>query len=300
MQTALLDAAIEKHPKMALAKIIEKYWYREADGRYYYCLPDDKSVRVVKIVDTLLLVHRKVKTNVNPYVEDEYTKARVENRDMLNVTGKYRAIWERQEGICYYCGRPILPDQQRTTVTLDLTRKPSVRNSAYIHKMCAANEFQVVQTMEDISLLHPYDVERILQKISNAKLTNAPKPITPEWKHYKLKEYFAKCTASSVTLTFAEIEKIEKKPLPKTARTDRHWWYHKNRENGICEAWRTEGYSLKRLQFEKEKITLKRNASGVSRLTIPDVLLQGRLPDNAVYELEHYMEYIINKYGLMK
>lgn len=52
------------------------------------------------------------------------------------------------------------------------------------------------------------------------------------------------------------------------------------------------------LDLQKEKVTLRRKEEGVSRLVIPDVLTQGKLPDNAVYELETHMEYIINKYGL--
>ena len=156
--------------------------------------------------------------------------------------------------------------------------------------------------MEDVTLLRPYDVTCILEKITDYKdgKVSEKKPITPQWKHYKLKEYFAKCTAASVTLTFEEIEKIEKRPLPKTARNDNHWWYHKTRENGICEAWRTEGYKLKKLDMKKQKVTVRRDGDGVSKLVIPDVLLSGRLPDNAVYELERHMEYVINKYGLMK
>ena len=35
-----------------------------------------------------------------------------------------------------------------------------------------------------------------------------------------------------------------------------------------------------------------------SKLIIPDVLLNGKLPDNAVFELERHMEYVIKKYGL--
>ena len=37
---------------MALKKVIEKYWYEDAFGRHFYSLEDDRSVRVVKLVDT--------------------------------------------------------------------------------------------------------------------------------------------------------------------------------------------------------------------------------------------------------
>ncbi len=300
VQAALLEAAIDKHPRMPLAKVKAKYWYRESDGRHCYALPDDKSVRVVRLADTLLLTHNRIKTNANPYVDRDYTESRTHEREIQNVTGAYRAIWERQNGVCYYCGRAILTDQPRTTVQLNLHRPPSVRNSAYVHKMCVANEFEVVQTMEDISVLRPYDVYSILEGIaSGQRLKRIKKEIRPDWKHIKLKEFFSKAIAASVTLTFEMIEEIEGQALPASARKNKDWWYPRSNCNQIAEAWITEGYYMHALDLNKGKVTLRREEDGVSKLIIPKVLTSGKLPDNAVYELETHMEYIINKYGLI-
>lgn len=301
VQTALLEAAIAKHPKLPLPKIQAKYWYREADGRHCYALPDDKSIRVVRLADTLLLTHNKVKTNANPFVDRDYTESRTHAREIQNVSGLYRAIWERQNGKCYYCGRPILVDQPRTVVPLNLRHPLSIRNSVYVHKMCAANEFEMVQTMEDISVLRPYDLCTILEGIAESQTgKKVKKEIRPNWKHYKLKEFFSQATAASITLTFKMIEEIDGRPLPASARKNKDWWYPRENCNMIAEAWITEGYSLHSLDIEKEKITLHRDQEGVSKLIIPDVLTRGKLPDNAVYELETHMEYIISKYGLAK
>lgn len=301
VQTALLEAAIAKHPKLPLPKIQAKYWYKESNGRHCYALPDDKSIRVIRLADTLLLTHNKVKTNINPFTERDYAESRTHEREIQNVTGAYRAIWERQNGKCYYCGRPILTDQPRTTVQLNLRQPPSIRNSAYVHKMCVANEFEIVRTMEDISILRPYDVYSILEGIAEGKpVGRTKKTITPAWKHYKLKQYFAACTSASVTLTFEMIESIDGTSLPASARKNNDWWYPRDNCNMIAEAWITEGYYMHSLDLKKEKITLRRKEEGVSRLVVPEVLTQGKLPDNAIYELETHMEYIINKYGLKK
>ena len=301
VQTALLEAAVAKHPKQPLAKIKAKYWYQEADGRHCYALPDDKSVRVVRLADTLLISHSKVKTNANPFVDSDYAESRTHEREIQNVAGPYRAIWERQSGRCYYCGRPILVDQPRTTVTLDLSRPPSIRNSVYVHKMCADNEFEIYHTMEDISVLRPYDVSCILEGISaRQEKKRIKREIRPSWKHYKLKQFISNSTSSSITLSFAQIEEIDGRPLPLSARKNRDWWYPRSNCNTIAEAWRTEGYTLHSLDLEKEKIKLRREEEGLSKLIIPAVLTQGKLPDNAVFELKTHMEYIINKYGLDK
>ena len=300
VQTALWESAVEKHPNMQLAKIKSKYWYKDRDGSYWYALPDDKTVRVVRLADTLLIMQDKVKTNANPFLDLEYTEKRTHEREIKNVSGPYRAIWERQNGRCYYCGRPILPDQPRTTVPLDLSRPPSVRNSAYVHQICALSETEVIQTDKDISYLRPFDVMSILENIARQMDTpvRAKPPIGPDWKYHKLKQYFSKCSAASVTLTFREIEKLGGVPLPETARRSKQWWYPRKEYNRIAEAWITEGYYMKKLNLNDGKITFHRDGEGVSKLRIPDVIAKGLLPDNAVFELETFMDYIIKKYGL--
>jgi len=300
VQAALLEAAIAKHPRLALPKIKAKYWYKEADGRHCYALPDDKSVRVIRLEDTLLITHNKVKTNANPFVERDYTESRNHARAIQNVTGPYKAIWQRQNGRCYYCGRPILNDHPRTTVQLDLSRPPSIKNSAYIHKLCAQNEFEQIHTMEDIGAMSSYDVLRALEGIADEppKGTRVKREIGPGWKHFKLKQYFAQSTAASITLTFMQIEEIDGRPLPKSAWQSKNWWYPRSNCNTIAEAWQSEGYSLSNFDLDKRKLSFRRDEEGVSKLEIPKVLLQSKIPDNAKFELEKHMKYIIEKYGL--
>ena len=45
-------------------------------------------------------------------------------------------------------------------------------------------------------------------------------------------------------------------------------------------------------------MTFHRDEDGYAKLVIPDVLIHGKIPDNAKFELETHMEYIIKKYGL--
>ena len=143
---------------------------------------------------------------------------------------------------------------------------------------------------------------RVLEGVAEAppKGTRVKRKIDPNWKHYKLKEYFANCTAASVTLTFLQVEEIDGRAFPASAWKSKNWWYPRNNCNTIAEAWQTEGYSLHSFDLKKQKITLHRDEEGYSKPEIPSVLTQGKIPDNARFELETHMEYIINKYGLIK
>ena len=154
--------------------------------------------------------------------------------------------------------------------------------------------------MEDVGAMRPYDIMAVLEGIEKEQPVKGrtKKPITEKWKHYKIKQYFAACTAASVTLTFAQIEEIDHQKLPASARKNIGWWYRRSNCNTIAEAWLTEGYEMKNLDLKKEKVTLHRVEEGVSKLIIPPVLLSGKIPDNAKFELEKHMEYIIKKYGL--
>lgn len=300
VQAALWESAVRLHPNMQLEKIRSKYWYKESDGRHCYALPDDKSIRIIRLADTVLITQNKVKTNSNPFLDRDYTEKRTHEREIQNVSGPYRAIWERQNGRCYYCGRHILSDQPRTVVALDITKAPSIRNSAYIHRICALSEIEIIRTDKDISYLRPFDIISMLEGIAERQeqTTVFKPPIGPDWKYHKLKHYFAKCVSSSVTLTFKEIEKIGDIPLPEAARKDRHWWYPRKEYNRIAEAWLTEGYNIKKLNLNDGKVTFHRVECGMSRLQIPEAITNGKLPDDAVYELERHMDYIIKKYGL--
>lgn len=83
-----------------------------------------------------------------------------------------------------------------------------------------------------------------------------------------------------------------------SARKSKNWWYPRKNCNTIAEAWLTEGYSVRYIDIQKEKIQLVRDEVGVSKLRIPKALTDKKIPDNAIYELEHHMAYIISKYKL--
>lgn len=41
VQTALLESAVARHPRLATQKVFNRYWYKESDGRHCYALPED-------------------------------------------------------------------------------------------------------------------------------------------------------------------------------------------------------------------------------------------------------------------
>lgn len=96
--------------------------------------------------------YEKVLLNKNPYMDVEYFQRRHERKNVIGATGKYQDVWKRQRGRCYYCGRPILLDQLRDVVQLDLALPDVPSNLAYVHEMCKANELSVAEVLGDVSV----------------------------------------------------------------------------------------------------------------------------------------------------
>lgn len=185
-----------------------------------------------------------------------------------------------------------IADQERLLIPLDLSMDLSVHSAAYIHGIC---EYEGGRHSKAYSFDEDALYEETVQMISAHDTKK--KPIPAKWRHYKLKEYFSHCTKAKITLSFMEIEKIEGKLLPKTAYKQKYWWYPSKTSCMICEAWITEGYELLKLDMNKQIISLGRVGNGGDSLLIPKKL-QGKIPENAKYELEEFMEYIIKKCGL--
>lgn len=312
LHALLLKSVTEKHPKTPSKKLVEKYWYEDFNGKRYYSLPDDKTVRVMLLSDVRLIMHRKIATNRNPYLDVDYMEERTHEREIQNVTGQYRGIWERQNsGKCHYCGRHILIDQPKAIVAIDITKRPTAENCAYIHKHCEKNEFETVQDMEEDTRswdkYNRHDIHGILEELD--KVDEAGRNSEAEeqlfwthWKYRNLRMFFAQQTKSTIILSIKEIEDILGFELGVCARKYRWFWYttRKRRRTIIADAWTTEGYTLSKIDIEKEKLTFNRESTieGKIPFHIPDALRQSKLPENAVYELEQFMEHIVKKYRL--
>ena len=145
IKASLLELCEKKHPKWPREKILEKYWYMDAEGRYCYALPNKKEVYVKFLADTLMIDYYPVKTNANPYIDFEYMESRSHEKEILNASGVYRAIWNRQNGCCYYCGRHIVRDEEKALVEIDASQSRMVTRMAYVHRRCLDSSFEYIE-----------------------------------------------------------------------------------------------------------------------------------------------------------
>lgn len=288
----LLDLCEKKHPKWKREKILERYWFVDAEGRHCYALPDKKEVRVKFLADTLYVDYSPIWTKANPYIDLEYMEHRSDERKIMSVTGVYRSIWNRQEGRCYYCGKKILRDEKKILIEADASQPRKALRMAYVHERCQDGSFDYVDTD-----LMPCSLDEVMDLLLQLDGMDGQ---SKEKKYYVLSEYFRTCEKNSVTLTFAQIEEMIGQPLGASALRPEFWY--RTGFGCISQCWLDNGYEIRNLHLEAKKRVVFHLADAgkkMASVSIPAEILYGRIPVEAKYELENYLHgYFMKKYGL--
>lgn len=309
VQSLLVRHARERHPRRQWGHIQNKYWYKDSEGDYVYSLPENRAVQVIKLYRAVITEHLPIKTNFNPYIDQEYYKSMVRRREIQKVSGgKLRGIWNRQSGRCYFCGNPMLPDHEicLTPVKFGLDAKST--EYAYIHLRCSDGMIEGQSERRPV----PADIPALLENVREEK-TGSEDP------YYQLREFFRKAVKSPITLTFRDIEEMLGDALDWEAYFFPAFWFDEapgfsgdlwqeqfpyyavrpgQREHCISEAWLSQGYIIQRLHLESKRVVFRKNVHAASGLKVPKVLTDSKLPQNAIYELEEFFKYVIKKYNL--
>ena len=91
-------------------------------------------------VDHIPIVrHIKIRLDVNPYFDVEYFTERKFKQGMRRLSGRFKKIWQNQNGCCYHCGMPMEISEDREIffkVPKSMGGKDEVSNMAYVHSSC--------------------------------------------------------------------------------------------------------------------------------------------------------------------
>jgi len=286
----LLELCQKKHPRTNQKNLIQKYWYKDAKGDFIYALPNKIECQVMKLSNISAVNHLKIRTGANPYLEKDYFEERESQRDLHNLNGRFKNIYDRQEGRCYYCGQQILADQDKKIIQINPSKGNGIANSALVHSFCLEENYARANTKEEISTNG--DLINVLERLyDNQKEKVVFKP------YELLNDYFFNLEDNFHTLKFEEIEKIMKTSLCQSAYKYKSYWQSKN-EGMIAHCWLNNGYVIQNIHLDKKYIVFRKDDSNISKLNIPQVFLTKKIPINAKYEIENYLEHIKHKYGL--
>ena len=284
------------HPQKSKDELIEKYWYKEADGTKVFALPDRNDIRLMHMRDVLLITHSPLKTNANPYLDSAYFEDRLESHEINKVNGKYKAVGKRQNGKCYYCGNIIDVNQEKKIIFKKLSGDKSIKNMAYIHALCSEDD--AVFCHLDLENPNELDIFDIVQEVIDIdSAMHRCKNKSKKSIYAPLHDYFQNCQKPQFTMSFSQIEKIIGQKLCDSAYKYSSYWY-KLGKTAISNAWSINEYSVSRIDLKNKKIAFKKIHHNYSKLKIPEIFLTNDIPNKAKYELERFFEYIKKKYGL--
>ncbi|MBQ9274293.1 MAG: exodeoxyribonuclease III [Succinivibrio sp.] len=272
-----------------LEKIEQKYFYRRGgDGLHCFTVPGSREISVKFLRDTVLVQHRAPYHRLNPYIDREYLEKREKLREIQNATGQFREIWDRQEGRCYYCGRRILPDQERTVIdVLEGFSQKTIR--AYVHCGCLECGYDCIET--DTQPQSATELGALMDKFDRGRDERVKGQ-----KFLPLHDFFRHCGRKKVSLTFYQIEELLRSPLGKAAE-DATWWL-KRGFSRISHSWRDNGYEISELSLRHHRISFVCYDKSRQAAHIPEVLLSGRLPPAAKAEIEAFTKDLVKRFGL--
>ncbi len=297
----LIDAALSRTRRSTLKGVMNRYWCRLDGGPPVYAMPDDKTVHVVRIAEVPCVKQRKVRVSANAFLDDDYFAHRLEGRAAANMTGAYGAVWEAQGGRCHYCGLPILRDEAREVVAVDPARRKGPSNMAYVHARCA--ELGVEWCLCSEPDIGRYELASALARVDDVRRGIA-KRINLGWRYEPVLRFLEGCGKKTLRMEIREVEDmVIGGRLPDAARRSRAWWRSTSGANLVpADAWEMAGYraepDLKRGTVTFTRFDEDEGVAVKGHVTLPPQLQAVGIPDDAVFELEQFFEYVIKKYKL--
>lgn len=306
----LIRRMCDRHPRWSKDTIRHNYFRK--DGPYYvFVHPKIPALRIKRLAPLPILSYKPCKLDFNPFLDRAYFEQLKMQRAMRRTSGRYKAIWHRQDGRCAYCGLPMLPDQEIEVIERTIGLGRIKENLIYIHKRCRFDSF----SRGKVDYLEPIELVELLQDLQ----ADEPPCAYPYW---GLQEYFRLCEKPVVSLTFDQIEKIIGEPLGWEANYFEEFWYEglydENRDDWrdqrnfiaepsilpeapshpIADAWISQGYRLQRLHLAEKRVVFHRAVVGTQGLRIPAPLIQQRIPDEAAHKLRVVFQEVMNDFAI--
>lgn len=240
--------------------------------------------------DTILVKEQKIDTSKNIFIDKEYFEEISKKSEINNVVGKYRRIWDRQEGLCYICKNKIEKEQEKAIIYKKSRKDKSIKNMAYIHKICQDAQMQYIK-------LEDKDINDVRVKDLIKEILPKKKAGRKESKFIKLSEYFHNLKKNKVTLKFTDIERISGVKLCESAYKYRTYFTNKQ-EGSIGDNWRKQGYKISKIDMENKKISFERVEFKRTKVVIPKFLYRNDLPMELVNEIKTFFLHIQEKYRI--
>lgn len=277
------------YPNLTKEQLLKKYWKEDSQKRNIFTLTSNKNINLNCMADTILVNERKIDVSKNIFLNRGYYEELEKNKDIQNIVGKYKKIWDKQDGKCYICSKAITKEQEKTIIYKKDSKDKSIKNIAYVHEYCKDSIIECIKIENDN--MNSINIKELLSEINNKKKNRK------ESKFIKLTDYFHNVHKNKVILTFKGIEKILGFKLCESAY--KYASYFSNNKDGmISESWRKQGFKLTKIDMQNQKLEFTRVEFKRSKVQIPKFLYKTDLPMELVEEVKSFFLYLQEKYRI--
>lgn len=131
--------AVRRHPTKNHHWVKARYWHIEDTRRWVF---KDESAELHLAADTRIHRHIRLSIQENPYLNPEYFADHKFKMGLRRISGKFKKVWKKQQGLCFLCGLPIdlEDDDEEREIIFKVPESEggndSVDNMAYVHRSC--------------------------------------------------------------------------------------------------------------------------------------------------------------------
>lgn len=286
----LLKMMRELYKNLSIKQLLKKYWKVDSLGRSTFCMPNNKEKCIKNLADTVLIPESRIDASKNIFLNREYFTEIENNKEIQNCVGKYRKIWDRQDGLCYICSKRIQMEQRKSIIFKKAFNDKTIKNMAYTHTYCKDSIVKYVDIgKEDITAINLKELLSDIEGKNNNKIK--------ESKFKNLTAYFHNLRKNSVILSFKEIEKIVNFKLCNSAYKYKTYFLN-NKEGMISESWISQGFKINKIDLEKNKIEFKKFDFSRKKIIIPKFMYRTNLQQEMLEETRKFFLHLQEKYRL--
>ena len=270
---------------------LEGYFRKEKGGMRFF-VKGAPHIRVNFLSEVPRIDYKPIRLDMNPYIDVAEFNERTSNREIANMTGIYGTIWRRQEGICEFCRRLIMPDELKEVVEADPAARRKEDRLAYIHSRCRNTYFP-----EDFSESEYSDDQNTLRRLVDYMYEGIMDD--EELKENPLYQFFEKAEGRTVSINIKDVGDMYGMVIDKEAAKHPEFWVRLPGDR-FGECWHRNGFyfngftSVKCTSVVFRRVVYK---GGEVKFQYPDIILNGRIKERTAAKLRDMSRHILMEDG---
>ena len=266
-----------------------KEYFLKRDRCMQFIVKGSPHLKVHFLQDSIWIKHKPLPLELNPYIDIVEFNELSKSREIRNMTGIYKTIWERQEGCCAYCQGEINPDDVKEVIEIDPSAKRKGERLAYIHSRCKNMSFST--SLDEPDYLEYHSTIGLLLDLDGYNSYSI--------EDNALYQHFKEAPHNTVQIKIRDVKTLCGMEFDIESAKKEEFWIRKP-EDPLGQCWHKNGFifigftalSHTSVMFRK----FKYKGTEV-KYHVPDIIMNGLLKPRTARKLEEAVNYILEEDG---